>query len=134
MTLAVRHFKEKKAEEVAKEMLEDKILRIKERNELKVAKVAQRKAKIESEKERKRLMLLEKERIEMSPLRDNAFGNSQMMRTFNVSASHNDRAFSNKHNSHQVKHENSTDRDVRINIGARKSHGFAGELSPNGGS
>ena len=52
-----------------------------------MAKVAQRKAKIEEEKEKKRLELLEKERSEMSPLRDGAFGNSQMMRTFNASSS-----------------------------------------------
>lgn len=53
MTAALRHFKEKKASETAKELLEDKINKIKERNELKVSKVAERKAKIESDKSRK---------------------------------------------------------------------------------
>ncbi len=93
-------------------MLEDKIFRIKERNEKKVAKVAERKAKIESEKEKKRLELLEKEKFEMSPLRDAAFGNSQMMRTFNASSSgYGGRAFSVQRNQHQNRHESSTERD-----------------------
>jgi len=44
VTLAMRTYKEKKAEETAKELLEEKILTIKEKNEIKVNKVAQRKA------------------------------------------------------------------------------------------
>ena len=54
VTMAVRTFKEKKAEETAKEILEDKIFSIKERNDNKVAKVAQRKAIIDAQKEQKR--------------------------------------------------------------------------------
>ena len=46
--LALRQFKEQRASETAKDLLEEKIYRIKELNEYKVAKVAQRKAVIEA--------------------------------------------------------------------------------------
>ena len=58
-------------------------MRIKEKNEEKAIKVAQRKAAIEAEKELKRLELFEKEQVEMSPIRD---ANSLMMRTFNATS------------------------------------------------
>lgn len=58
-------------------------MRIKEKNEEKAIKVAQRKAAIEAEKEQKRLELFEKEQVEMSPIRD---ANSLMMRTFNATS------------------------------------------------
>jgi hypothetical protein len=48
VTLAVRTFKEKKASEVAKEMLEDKIYKIKDKNDRQIAKVAERKIVIEA--------------------------------------------------------------------------------------
>ena len=48
VTMAVRTYKEKKAEVTAKDMLEEKILSIKEKNDNKVAKVAQRKAVLEA--------------------------------------------------------------------------------------
>ena len=51
--LALRQFKEQRASETAKDLLEEKIYRIKELNEYKVAKVAQRKAVIEAQKEKK---------------------------------------------------------------------------------
>ena len=51
VTMAVRTFKEKKAGDTAKELLDEKIYKIKEKNENKVAKVAQRKAIIEAEKQ-----------------------------------------------------------------------------------
>lgn len=54
VTMAVRTFKEKKAEDTAKELLDEKIQSIKEKNENKVEKVAQRKAVIEAQKEKKR--------------------------------------------------------------------------------
>lgn len=48
VTLAVRNFKEKKAEEVAKEKLDDKIWQIKDKNERQMEKVSQRKVVIEA--------------------------------------------------------------------------------------
>ena len=48
--MAMTSFKTRKASETAKELLEEKICKIKEKNETKVAKVAERKAKIEAEK------------------------------------------------------------------------------------
>lgn len=68
VTLAMREFKEKKAEETAKELLEDKILTIKEKNENKASKVALRKAALEAEDKRKRKQLAEKEKREMMPI------------------------------------------------------------------
>ena len=52
VTLAVRTFKEKKAEVTAKELLDEKIQTIKEKNEIKNAKVAQRRAILEAQKEK----------------------------------------------------------------------------------
>ena len=54
VTLALRTFKEKKAEDTAKELLEEKMQVIREKNEDKALKVAQRKALIEAQKEKKR--------------------------------------------------------------------------------
>lgn len=48
--VAMRHFKEKKASETAKYILEDKMYLIKERNNLKFEKVAKKKALLEAEK------------------------------------------------------------------------------------
>ena len=76
-------FKAKQAAETAKIQREEKILRIKEKNEEKAAKVAQRKAAIGADKERKRLELFEKEQMEMSPIRE---AGSPMMRTFNATS------------------------------------------------
>ena len=68
VTLALRSFKEKKAEDTVKERLDEKIQSIKETNEAKAAKVAQRKATLEAEKEKKRKELAEKEKSQMTPL------------------------------------------------------------------
>ena len=81
--MAMRSYKEKKATESAKEILEDKIAGMKYKllNEQKWAKVAQKKALIEAEQERKQRDLAEKEKREMSPIM------RSMHRTFNASAS-----------------------------------------------
>lgn len=63
MTLALRNFKEKKAEDTAKEMLDEKIQTIKYKNEEKAEKVARRKALLEAEKEKKRKELAEREKM-----------------------------------------------------------------------
>ena len=79
------NFKAKKAEETAKEMLENKVYNIKERNEWQAEKVAKRKAILDAQQLKKQKELHEKEKIEMSPLK---LGNTAPMRTFNASASH----------------------------------------------
>lgn len=66
-------------------MLDDKIYNIKERNDWQADKVAKRKAVLEAQKEQKRNQLMEKEKIEMSPLKG---GNTASLRTFNASSSH----------------------------------------------
>lgn len=53
VTLAMFNFKAKKAEETAKEMLDQKVLSIKERNEWQAEKVAQRKAVLEAQQLKK---------------------------------------------------------------------------------
>ena len=68
VTLAVRTFKERKAEDTAKELLDEKIQTIKEKNENRNARVAQRRAVLEAQKEKKRRELAEKERREMTPM------------------------------------------------------------------
>ena len=85
VTNAMFNFKAKKAEETAKDMLENKVYNIKERNEWQAEKVAKRKAVLEAEKLKKQKELHEKEKIEMSPLK---LGNTAPMRTFNASAIH----------------------------------------------
>ena len=85
--MALRNFKEKKSSQVAKEMLEEKIYILKDKNERQMAKVAQRKALIEAAEEKKRNELLEIEKREMSPI--HGLGSSVMLRTFNASANHN---------------------------------------------
>ena len=64
----MRHFKEQKAEETAKEMLEDKIWRLKEKNETKANRVAQKKLYIEAQNELKSKTLADKEKRQMSCL------------------------------------------------------------------
>ena len=64
----MRTFKEKKAEDTAKELLEEKMQIIKEKNEDKAFKVAQRKAIIEAQKEKKRKELFEREKVQMTPM------------------------------------------------------------------
>ena len=83
--MAMFNFKAKKAEETAKEMLENKVYNIKERNEWQAEKVAKRKAILDAQQLKKQKELHEKEKIEMSPLK---LGNTAPMRTFNASASH----------------------------------------------
>ena len=85
VTMAMFNFKAKKAEETAKEMLENKVYNIKERNEWQAEKVAKRKAMLEAEKLKKQRELHKKEKFEMSPLK---LGNTAPMRTFNASATH----------------------------------------------
>lgn len=79
---AVRTFKEKKAEETAKELQEDKVQRLKDRNDVKFEKVAKQKAMIDAAKQRKCSQLYQKEKREMSPVI------GQMLRTFNASSTH----------------------------------------------
>ena len=106
VTMALTNFKAKKAEEVAKEMIEDRIYRIKERNEWKNEKVAKRKAIIEAQKEAERKKLAEKEQEMMSPMQ----GNSAMMRTFNATVQHDTGGFFKmRHSLNMAKKENRTD-------------------------
>ena len=59
--IALTQFKAKKAEEFAKDQIEERVYRIKERTELQNAKVAKRKALIEAQKEAERRKLYVKE-------------------------------------------------------------------------